>query len=86
MTAEEAKKYQDQIVAEGWDLGFWYGTKCAKCCGVYPKFVNVYTDGQDLCRYECEVCGKKTAVYSMPWLARDAWNNGKFVISQGALF
>ena len=80
MTAEEAKKHQDQLVAEGWDLGFWYGTKCEKCCGVYPKFENVYVSGEDLCRYECEVCGKKTAAYSMPWLARDAWNNGNVIL------
>ena len=86
MTAEEAKANQDRIVEEGWDLGFWYGTNCNKCCGVYPKLVNVYTGGQDLCCYECEVCGRKTAEYTMPWLARDAWNNGEFAISQGALF
>ena len=86
MTAEEAKKHQDQLVADGWSLSNWYGTKCEKCCGVYPKFVSVYKDGQDLCRYECEVCGKKTKAYSMPWLAEEAWNEGKFLTSQGKLF
>ena len=28
MTAEEAKRNQDKIVAEGWSLDFWYGTNC----------------------------------------------------------
>ena len=79
MTAEEAKKHQDQLVAEGWDLGFWYGTNCTKCCGVYPK-LDTHIAPNDDCRYRCEVCGKKTANYSMPWLARDAWNNGNVIL------
>ena len=79
MTPQEAKANQDRIVAEGWDLGFWYGTNCNKCCGVYPKLVKIYENGQDLSAYQCEVCGRKTAGYSMPWLARDAWNEGRVI-------
>ena len=41
MTAEEAKKHQDQLMADGWDLSFWYGTSCTKCCGVFPKLALV---------------------------------------------
>ena len=83
MTAEEAKRHQDQLEAEGWPLSFWYGTRCSKCCGVYPKFVDAPNDN---CRYECEVCGKTTADYSMPWLAWEAWNRGEFLTTQGRLF
>ena len=85
MTAEEAKRHQDQLVAEGWTLSFWYGTKCTKCCGVYPKIVT-HIAPNDLCRYECEVCGKTTDPCSMPWLAEQAWNEGRFVSAQGRLF
>ena len=85
MTAEEAKRHQDQIVADGWDLGFWYGTKCEKCCGVFPKLIT-HIGGEQLCRYECEVCRKTTEAYTMPWLARDAWNEGKFITAQASLF
>ena len=87
MTGEEAKRNQEQLEAEGWNLGFWYGTHCEKCCGVFPKLItNVYVNGEDLCRYECEVCGKKTEAFTMPWLAEEAWNEGRFVTAQGRLF
>lgn len=85
MTAEEAKRNQDQIVAEGWTLSFWYGTDCKKCCGVYPKLIDQIPPN-DFCRYECEVCGKTTEAYIMPWLARDAWNEGRFITAQRKLF
>lgn len=77
MTAEEAKKHQEQLVSEGWTLDFWYGTKCEKCCDVFPKLIT-HIPPNDNCRYECEVCGKKTKAYSMPWLAEEAWNRGEF--------
>jgi hypothetical protein len=85
MTPEEAKKHQDRLTAEGWSPGFWYGTGCAKCCGVYPK-LDTQIPPNDYCRYRCEVCGKRTAPYSMPWLARNAWNEGRFEITQARLF
>ena len=77
MTAQEAKKNQDDIVKQGYKLSHWYGTWCEKCCGVYPKFE---TSGalQEKCYYICEVCGKRTENFDMPWLARDAWNNHEY--------
>ena len=84
MTAEEAKQNQDRI-AEHYDLSHWYGTNCRKCCGVYPKFI-AHISAKDLCHYECEVCGRRTADYEMPWQAQHAWNNGEIIISQAALF
>lgn len=73
MIASEAKRVQDEL-AKHYDLSFWYGTNCKKCCGVFPKlFVTNPISGE--CYYKCEVCEKRTKLYSMPWLARDAWNN-----------
>ena len=86
MTAEEAKRNQDKIVAEGWSLDFWYGTNCEKCCGVFPKLISPIGGTLDLCRFECEVCGKTTEAFEMPWLAEKAWNEGRFVNAQGRLF
>lgn len=80
MTAQEAKAKQDEL-AKYFNLGFWYGTNCAPCCGVYPKFMT--TSGMDtMCWYECEVCGKRTEKKAMPWIARNAWNAGEFVENQ----
>ena len=84
-TPDEAKRDQEKL-AEHFNLSYWYGTHCQKCCGVYPKLIAGLNGFEDLCRYECEVCGKTTEAFSMPWLARDAWNSGNFVISQGRLF
>lgn len=76
MTADEAKKQQDEI-SKHWTLGFWYGTNCEKCCGVYPKLMS--TNGfDDKCYYQCEVCGKRTEAMQMPWLSRDAWNRHEY--------
>jgi len=85
MTAEEAKRHQDQLVADGWTLGNWYGVHCEKCCGVFPKLIT-HIRSEDLCRYECEVCGRRTADFEMPWQAQRAWNSGEFEITQGTLF
>ena len=85
MTAEEAIRKQNEI-AEHFDLGFWYGVGCERCCGVFPKLIGGIGGALDLCRYECEVCGKTTNVYEMPWLAEEAWNKGLFVTGQGRLF
>lgn len=77
MTAEEAKANQDRIVRKGFELGWWYGTRCKKCCGVFPKFMKT----ADLleCFYQCEVCGRRTEPKPMPWVAEEAWNNGEFI-------
>ncbi len=76
LTKEEAKAKQDEITKHGFKLGWWYGTDCKQCCGVYPKFMK--TAGfDDKCYYECEVCGKKTDLYEMPWQAEKAWNEDR---------
>lgn len=83
MTRNEAKANQDRI-AINYDLGWWYGTRCAKCCGVYPKLMR--TGDLLKCFYECEVCHKQTAPALMPWLAEEAWNNGEFISGQMSIF
>lgn len=85
MTAEEAKEHQDDLERKGFKLAWWYGTECKKCCGVYPKFHS----GDMLrpgCWYECEVCGRKTEMQSMPWIAEREWNAGHFNEPQLSLF
>ena len=78
MTEAEAIERQKRL-AEHYDLSFWYGTKCRKCCSVYPKFMTLEcsTIKRD-CWYECEVCGRKTHRHEMPYLARDEWNGMDF--------
>ena len=84
MTAEQAKANQDEL-AKHYRLSYWYGTNCKKCCGVYPKFRT--TNGFDSkCFYECEVCGTRTDLFPMPWLAERAWNNGEFLETQYSMF
>lgn len=75
-TEEQAKRDQEEL-AKKFDLGFWYGTKCEKCCGVYPAFRHSDLNGGG-CWYECEVCGKRTEEVAMPWIAEEAWNAGQF--------
>lgn len=84
MTREEAKENQDRI-AKHFDLAHWFGTKCRKCCGVYPRFMksDAYGGG---CWYECDVCGTRTAELPMPWIAEQAWNNGEVMPGQFSLF
>lgn len=77
MTAEQAKKNQDRIQESGFNLGWWYGVHCEKCCEVYPEF-RTTEDSSRGCYYECEVCGKRTEVFDMPWQATEAWNNHEY--------
>ena len=84
MTAEEAKKNQEEL-AKHFNLGFWYGTHCKKCCGVYPKF-RTSASYDSYCWYECEVCGKRTENAPMPWVAEKAWNADEFMETQISLF
>ena len=74
MIAKDAIENQARI-AKHYDLGWWYGTKCKKCCGVYPKLMTKPTQDPKNCYYQCEVCGRRTALYTMPYLAEQAWNN-----------
>ena len=76
MTIEEAKENQARI-AKHYNLGWWYGTNCKKCCEVFPKFKKTETT-HDQCYYQCEVCGKRTKAYEMPWQAVEAWNRNEF--------
>lgn len=69
-------KQQNDIAAH-FDLGWWYGTWCKKCCDVYPIFMKT-DDFSDLCYYQCEVCGRKSKKCVMPWVARDDWNSMEF--------
>ena len=86
MTKEEALANQQQIVARGYNLAHWYGTNCKKCCGVYPKAMTANTNNPKDFYYECEVCGKRTDLYTMPWLAREAWNADNYLENQISLF
>lgn len=74
MTAQEAKAKQDRI-SKQYELGWWYGTRCTKCCGVYPKLM--VTPDLLKCFYECEVCHRRTKPELMPWIAEEAWNSGQ---------
>lgn len=78
MTREDAKSNQDRV-SEHYNLSWWYGTNCRKCCGVYPKLMRKETFNPKDLYYQCEVCGKRTDLYTMPWLAEEAWNNGEFI-------
>ena len=74
MTKEQAIKKQKEL-SEKWELGWWYGTACEKCCGFYPKLMKSGPSFDEECYYQCEVCGKRTEAALMPWISRDAWNN-----------
>lgn len=76
MTEDAAIKHQAEL-SKNYDLGFWYGTHCEKCCSVYPKLI-IGIGQENLCRYECEVCGRKTKPFQMPWEAETAWNNHEY--------
>lgn len=73
MTRQEAKKHQSDIVAGGYKLEWWYGTRCSKCCEVFPKLMST-NDMKGRCFYQCEVCGRHTEPFDMPWQAEEAWN------------
>ena len=73
--SEETSKRNQEELSRHFDISHWYGTRCVQCCGVFPK--SMESGGmENLSYYQCEVCGKRTGLYEMPWQARDAWNNG----------
>lgn len=78
MTAKEAKEKQDRI-AQHYNLGWWYGTDCEKCCGIFPKLMMSGATSHEQCYYQCEVCGKRSEPCLMPWIARDKWNDHEYV-------
>lgn len=85
MLKEEAKARQERLKRDGYDLGSWYGTRCEKCCEVYPELIvpNQFYGG---CYYRCPVCGKRTEEKPMPWVSEEAWNKGEFVEEQIRMF
>ena len=74
-TMEEEKEHQKKL---GNCLGFYYGIRCKKCCGVYPAF---HTTGgfKDEGYYVCLVCGKESEHQPMEWQARDSWNAEQYI-------
>ena len=79
MTREEAIRQQQMLQLKGFSLSWWYGTKCEKCCDVYPRFCKKDTnDKYHSVFYKCDVCGKQTDLYGMPWQAQEAWNDHKY--------
>ena len=74
MTMEDAILEQEEIVRRGFNLGWWFGTNCRKCCSVFPRLIANDHD----CWYQCPVCGQRTEPASMPWIAEEAWNSGRF--------
>ena len=78
MTRAEAIAEQNRI-SEHFNLGWWYGTNCEKCCGVLPKFMTNGGTSDGRCFYRCDVCGKRTKQYQMPWMAEKAWNNHEYL-------
>ena len=80
MTQQEAKAEQDRLEMMGYSLGWYFGTRCEKCCGVYPRLMRHDTnDKYHDTYYKCDVCGKQTDYYGMPGTAEEAWNNHKFL-------
>lgn len=82
MTREEAKRNQERL---GDAAGWYYATEAKKCCGVYPKLMRKRTNDPQDVYLQCEVCGKQTALFTMPWLAVAAWNDLHYEEQQLAL-
>lgn len=79
MTKQEAIKEQERL-AQAYNLGWWFGTDCEKCCDVFPRFCKLdINDKYHDCYYKCDVCGKQTDYYGMPSQAADAWNNHRYL-------
>ena len=84
MTRAEAVAEQERI-GRLYNLGWYYGTNCEKCCGVYPRFHDIGSNARDSVYYQCDVCGKRTPAFSMPYLAEEAWNRGEWLTHQTRL-
>ena len=82
MTREEAETEQRKLEIRGMNPGWWYGTSCEKCCGLYPRFRCDGSNNTKNCWYECDVCGKRTDRHEMPWAAREAWNRHEYMEEQ----
>lgn len=73
-SVEEVKAEQVRL---GSNASWYYGTNCAKCCGVYPQMFTEETF-DDNAYYVCPVCGKESEHAKMPWQARQKWNAGAY--------
>ena len=80
MTQQEAINEQRRMEIMGWNLGWYFGVHCEKCCGVYPRFQTRNTnDKYHDAYYKCDVCGKQTDYFGMPKQAEEAWNNHQYL-------
>lgn len=83
MTEEEAKKNQAELSAH-YNLSYWYGTSCKKCCGVYPKLMTTGATHEQ-CYFQCEVCSRRTEAVDMPWISKELWNEDNTYIEHGTV-
>lgn len=73
-SAEEEKEHQRKL---GKMLSFYYGTRCKRCCGVFPAYFT--TDGfESRGYYVCLVCGRESKNGAMEHLARANWNASRY--------
>lgn len=80
MTQREAETEQKLLEIKGFNLGWYFGTKCEKCCGVFPRLcIRDIQDKYHDTYYKCDVCGKQTEYYGMPKQAEDAWNRHEYM-------
>ena len=80
MTQQEAMQEQKRLEISGFNLGWYFGTRCEKCCGVYPRYLTRdVNDKYHSAYYKCDVCGKQTEYYGTPQQAEEAWNNHKYM-------
>lgn len=78
MTKAEAIQEQRHISMVS-KLEFYFGTNCEKCCEVYPRLCRRDTnDKYHDTYYKCDVCGKRTEYFGMPWVAAEAWNKHEY--------
>ena len=73
----DGKLTESECIDMGMNPAWWYGMDCEPCCGLHPRLMDTWDRG-DMCYYECPSCGRRTALFNMPWQARDAWNRGEF--------
>ena len=78
MTKQEVIERQRHLAITGF-LKFAYCMDAEKCCNVYPKLCHKNTNDKYHDTYiQCEVCGKQTELFGMPWVAKEAWNKHEY--------
>ena len=68
-------KQEQEELAQHFNLAWWYGVNCIKCCDVYPVFLTEDNNTGHCCWYQCEVCGRKSLKAVMPHIAVQSWND-----------